>query len=393
MSFFSICDILYKYLKKVVHEKKIKIKSNQKRKGDKMVWNKGNYDLINDYLNEFCKSHDDEIYTDNITNFLNLSYSILEAVVNKDVYSNARFFSNKKLLASLPSTNLEHPLSGIEVLNLCNNFIVKYLSNGTINLKDSKENLSSGEEASNNYSIYKIDNSQLQREIDITLDYNYHDPVAIIHEFIHQLNLDENYALENKKEPAIRTLFTEGVSIYYETLMLRFMEEKGYDKKELAKVEHDRISNLFLHANQASQQLIFVRDYLYFGNIKDSSLEEAKRRNMITFPSLNIYQSISSMLALHISKESPANYDFFSSLYYVLGTSIAYWAIANDKEEMPVRMLKFNEDIATEKPVETALKHLGLKLNDNTNSLLKNAVEQEIIRNNKNLQEVSTIKK
>ena len=235
MSFFSICDILYKYLKKVVHEKKIKIKSNQKRKGDKMVWNKGNYDLINDYLNEFCKSHDDEIYTDNITNFLNLSYSILEAVVNKDVYSNARFFSNKKLLASLPSTNLEHPLSGIEVLNLCNDFIVKYLpgyqktwqkylSNGTINLKDSKENLSSGEEASNNYSIYKIDNSQLQREIDITLDYNYHDPVAIIHEFIHQLNLDENYALENKKEPAIRTLFTEGVSIYYETLMLRFME-------------------------------------------------------------------------------------------------------------------------------------------------------------------------
>lgn len=149
MPFFSICDILYKYLKKVVHEKKIKIKSNQKRKGDKMVWNKGNYDLINDYLNEFCKSHDDEIYTDNITNFLNLSYSILEAVVNKDVYSNARFFSNKKLLASLPSTNLEHPLSGIEVLNLCNDFIVKYLpgyqktwqkylSNGTINLKDSK---------------------------------------------------------------------------------------------------------------------------------------------------------------------------------------------------------------------------------------------------------------
>ena len=80
-------------------------------------------------------------------------------------------------------------------------------------------------------------------------------------------------------------------------------------------------------------------------------------------------------------------------MYYVLGTSIAYWAIANDKEEMPVRMLKFNEDIATEKPVETALKHLGLELNDNTNSLLKNAVEQEIIRNNKNLQEVSTIKK
>lgn len=369
-----------------------------------MVLNKGNYDLINDYLNEFCKSHDDEIYTDNITNFLNLSYSILEAVVNKDVYSNARFFSNKKLLASLPSTNLEHPLSGIEVLNLCNDFIVKYLpgyqkiwqkylSNGTINLKDSKENLSGEEEVSNNYSIYKIDNSQLQREIDITLDYNYHDPVAIIHEFIHQLNLDENYALENKKEPAIRTLFTEGISIYYETLMLRFMEEKGYDKKELAKVEHDRISNLFLHANQASQQLIFVRDYLYFGNIKDSSLEEAKRRNMITFPSLNTYQNISSMLALHISKESPATYDFFSSLYYVLGTSIAYWAIANDKEEMPVRMLKFNEDIATEKPVETALKHLGLELNDNTTSLLKNAVEQEIIRNNKNLQEVSTIKK
>lgn len=60
-----------------------------------MVLNKGNYDLINDYLNEFCKSHDDEVYTDNITNFLNLSYSILEAVVNKDVYSNARFFSNK----------------------------------------------------------------------------------------------------------------------------------------------------------------------------------------------------------------------------------------------------------------------------------------------------------
>ena len=171
------------------------------------------------------------------------------------------------------------------------------------------------------------------------------------------------------------------------------MEEKGYDKKELAKVEHDRISNLFLHANQASQQLVFVRDYLYFGNIKDSSLEEAKKRNMITFPSLNIYQNISSMLAVHISKENPANYDFFSSLYYVLGTSIAYWAIANDKEEMSGRMLKFNEDIATEKPVETALKHLGLKLNDNTNSLLKNAVEQEIIRNNKNLQEVSTIKK
>ena len=149
------------------------------------------------------------------------------------------------------------------------------------------------------------------------------------------------------------------------------------------KLNKNVISNLFLHANQASQQLIFVRDYLYFGNIKDSSLEEAKRRNMITFPSLNIYQNISSMLAVHISKENPTNYDCFSSLYYVLGTSIAYWA--NDKEEMPVRMLKFNEDIATEKPVETALKHLGLELNDNTNALLKNAVEQEVIRNNKNL--------
>lgn len=57
---------------------------------------------------------------------------------------------------------------------------------------------------------------------------------------------------------------------YFETLMYRFMEEQGYSKQEIAKVQFRRTQDYAKSVAQSIDGLMILRDYLIFGKISDT---------------------------------------------------------------------------------------------------------------------------
>lgn len=232
----------------------------------------------------------------------------------------------------------------------------------------------------------KKDN-QLFRKIDIELYHDYSDSAIIIHEFFHQLNISD---IQDSNENVSRTLFTEAVSIYFETLMYRFIEEEGYSKQEIARVQFKRTRNYAKMVAQSIDGLMILRDYQIFGKISDDNFRESAKYKLLHFDTKQTYQKIAGNFNNAIASKNEefniginCEFDIFKPFRYVIGTSLAYWSIQQDDSNMPWKMLMFIEDLAKDRDLDYAFSRFPLNPR-NLHSLIS-GVEKEMTRCSKNL--------
>lgn len=346
------------------------------------------YPELNEFLNSFCIYYDYPLYMDHISEYLSLSV-LASRMLSIDI-------SKGIIAGKIPKAELS--LSLDESLDLCNQFIKKYLDsyydkwqsylcNGVVDFLDEEQNMIDGKDSQGSWSLTSKKDNQLFREINIELKHDYSDPAVIIHEFLHQLNISDT---QDSNEIVSRSLFTEAVSIYFETLMYHFMEEQGYSKQEIAKVQFRRIQDYAKLVAQSIDGLMILRDYLFFGKISDTTFEESSKNNLLRFDTKQTYQKIASDFNNKIAaKKEKTNiginceFDIFKPFRYVIGTSLAYWAIEQEDSNMPWKMLTFNEDLANDRDLDYAFSRFPLNIG-NLYSLIS-GVEKEMIRCSKNL--------
>lgn len=330
------------------------------------------YQKLNDYLNDYCKNYNYSLYIDQIPYYLHLASEI-----NREFYET---FKNTKIdftrFEEKPSLTLE------ESMVLCDEFIKtnldeyydkwkEWLVNGVVSFTDKQQTIIDYEKARGSWArTFKEDNQDF-RSIEVELEHDYADPSIIIHEFLHQLNIGVLEEEGKVLETISRSLFTEGVSIYFETLMYRFMEDKGFSKEEIAKSQYERIKNLESATYAAIDGMILLRDYQYFGKITEDSFDEAKKYKLFSFSDKNIYQSVvdsvySKIEGLSSDDMSKGNYPFnpFIPFRYVIGTSLAYWAMSQEDSNMTWKMLQFNQDLLKDRDLDYAFSRFSLNLND-----------------------------
>lgn len=117
--------------------------------------------------------------------------------------------------------------------------------------------------------------------------------------------------------------------------------------------------------------MILLRDYQYFGKITEDSFDEAKKYKLFSFSDKNIYQSVvdsvySKIEGLSSDDMSKGNYPFnpFIPFRYVIGTSLAYWAMSQEDSNMTWKMLQFNQDLLKNRDLDYAFSRFSLNPND-----------------------------
>lgn len=364
------------------------------------------YRILNDYLNQYCLAFEQTGFLDYVSSFLRISIKINE-LVRKHYCSQP---NEKKAENDFLDEVCTKPLGGLETLDLCNQFIMRYMpkyhakwieyfQNGVLEFEDIDDALEQGKSPKGYISRHYFKNNQMYREIDISLKHDYCDPANVIHEFCHQLNLSGQGDTYN------RYLFSEMISIYFETLMFRFMEEKGYDSKEISKAQTFRIKNLLPASFNASDNFIFLRDFLLFGSVSDQSFLDSRKYGMLTFESLDGYRYIAQKKSFSLEQddvgvlqsneffEPNREVNAFYAFRYVLGTAISYYAISSMSDISPNKILAFNDCIYRGENMIDSLKVLHLNMDDESVQKILNGLEQEFIRHKSNLEREDNLKK
>lgn len=358
------------------------------------------YENLNQYLNSFFLYYNYPLYTDYLSEFLDLSI-----LSNQMIHNNIK---NWDLVEKSFDSNFS--LSLCESLDLCSDFIKtylgdyydtwkEYLTNGVIDFTDLEQIILEGDSPQLSFSLTGKDSCRFIRSIGVELRHDYLDPATIIHEFVHQLNVDESsFGMHNEILKVSESLFGEVESIYFETLMYRFMEERGYSKEAIASVQFSRISNFSKMCFDSIGELLLLRDYHIFGEISDNNWDEAKKLHILSFDTKMRYHDIATGVDQKIGAQEEeikvylgSDFNFFRSFIYVLGTTLAYWAISQNDRNMPWKMLQFNEDLAEDRDLEYSFSRLGLKF-DNLYCFVSDAF-MEITRCSKNLNYSSKKKK
>ena len=364
------------------------------------------YRILNDYLNQYCLAFEQTGFLDYVSSFLRISIKINE-LVRKHYCSQQ---NEKKAENDFLDEVCTKPLGGLETLDLCNQFIMRYMPkyhakwieyflNGVLEFEDIDDALEQGKSPKGNFSGHYFKNNQMYREVNISLNHNYRDPASIIHEFCHQLNLSEQ-----GNSPS-RYLFSEMISIYFDSLMFRFMEEKGYDSKEISKAQSSRIKDLLSASFDVSDSFIFLRDFLLFGSVSDQSFLDSRKYGMPTFGSVDDYRYIAQDMSFDLEQDGvpvlqsngvfkpKREVNAFLIFSYVLGTTISYYAISSMSDISPNKILAFNDCIYRGENMIDSLKMLHLNLDDESVQKILNGLEQEFIRHKSNLEREDNLKK
>lgn len=310
------------------------------------------YQKLNDYLNEYCLYYDDYLYMGYISEYVSLSVSVIGML--------ARNISIP-VFKDLDLVPCQH-VSLMETIGLCREFMQAYLPSysghfdewlrdGVIDFLDDEDSKGVA------FAGCKTKNGQVLKEINAGLAHTLVDSANIIHEYMHQMNYCD---IDDVNQTTVRTLFTEAVSIYFETLMFRFLEEKGYSKKEVAKAQYFRVSDYIRCANGGTPGLLLLRDYHLFGKIADGNFDEAMKLHLLSCRDKKTYQRVAESYERGSLKRKGApigpreEMDFFEPFRYVLGTTLAYWAISQNDSNMPWKWLQFNEDLIKDRDLDYA---------------------------------------
>lgn len=290
---------------------------------DKMIITQEKYDKINEYFNKFLLEFDkeeDSFFRDSLLIFVQFSD------VLKRMYSRT----------SIKLNSNQTKVSFVEILEIVNSFFididkkngsdyhskfVDLVNNGDLRFDfDSPDNLdrdSSSYCAHNNNHIW----------VNIAREHNYDDAVTLVHEFLHYTNVAS-------KDDWGHSVFTEAISIYFETQFKKYLLDKGISNDEFTLF--DRIGTTLKSSNVVSQIFIHLDSFIRFGNLNDSSYDDIIKYNL--FESKETYVGELNTLYDNIIKlEKNAGDDeekilhnmhrVVSNYRYVIGTILACYFI------------------------------------------------------------------
>ena len=320
---------------------------------------KEKYKIINDSLNEYCKRIDDTIYVEYIDLFFYLTLNTVKTIYENDILFKSSIEKYGSIYSYYNSRN--NYLSSVDSLNIVREFIKnkipnyldkfdEYINNGVLDLIDS-DNI---EEKDYSYSGFSDDN---KRDIHAVTKHNYDDLETIVHEFMHQINLEESADVKTT-----RLLLTEGISIYFEMLLFKYLEEKDYDFEEIYKVKKLRVIDCARISDEILTELTLIDSYIKLGSIDENTWKD--RKELCDFGWNNqegYYFEINNL----IGDKKEYNFKYINNIGYIIGTLIAFYAINSGDKEMTSKFIKLNE-LVNQEDFEYCLKYIGIDINNNS---------------------------
>lgn len=318
------------------------------------------YKELNETFNDYLLTIEGTFFYNHIAEFLSLAIKARKIITTSDpiLQDDPRIY---KLLN--PSYDeLTERLPYPETLEIVREYLKErlpqyidtfeeWLNNGTINiaidLEDPMEDI-------REHAGYKEDGNH--HYVNSVIRHNYFDPQGLIHEFIHCLNCPSQ-----TKAPSSRRLLTETVSIFFECDVLRFMQEKGYSSKEIAKVLHTRIEECNNLCSYLLTALLLLNTFKYTGSLSDESYEEAERLHLPRKAIKDNYLKDVDRVYESLQRTTePPNI----SAGYMIGIIIAFSSLAKEDPTMVDRFAMLNESLNSKSETE-CLQIIGINLNDN----------------------------
>lgn len=189
----------------------------------------------------------------------------------------------------------------------------------------------------------------------------FEDGAVIVHEFFHYLNDSEDII-------AVRDIFTEMISIYYELRYYQFLSTKGYVLNEYYNEIYDRINNSFDSANTLCFSSSALDIYDKTGNIDRKNIkfinEIRKTRKKNTRENRVLYKKDIGQI-INFSRDNEfvdIIGEFREDLSYVLGTLLAFYSL-NEPTLYDVKMKYINDNI-NNFSIEDVLNILDTKITD-----------------------------
>lgn len=313
--------------------------------------NKDNkYKIINNFLNDYARSVDGSFFLLNLPDIYLITRRMHDIIFGAwYALSNINFNNNKNTI----------DLSGLESIELTRNFIKEkcpiylekfetFLNNGCFDFVDIED-----ESVCDKKSVSGFLKEGHHREIKVVLEHNFRDPSTIIHEFFHQMNLDLS-----KGYRETRMLLTEGISIYFETLLFNFMEEKGYDVQEINRLRTFRIKDCYAICNDLLTETLLLDSYLKFGNINENTYKEREKYELYNWENEKYFDAETDwFLGFIEKKQSNPNVSY----RYILGTLIAFHSINSSDQNMTDKFIKLNDKV-NNKHLFECLKPIGIDM-------------------------------
>lgn len=314
------------------------------------------YNEINSVLNNYLSGIDGTPFYNNLNKFLLVAEEAGEIIYKKDpnLQGDPRVYKLlhpdfDELTKGLPYTEtiqiVEEYLS--ERLPQYKGIFEEYLSNGIINMAIDLDDSTQDRENRAGYHFHHY--------VNIVIEHNYSDPGVLLHEFMHCLNNPG----ENLTPPS-RKLLTEAISIFFESDLLLFMQEKGYNSKEIAKVLHSRLEECNYYCGSLPGKLLLLNTFKHIGALSDETYEIAEVLNLSRRGTRSGYlRDIDNLYKAIQSREEPPHI----SIGYMLGTIIAFSSLARNDNKMVDKFFLLNESVNS-KSVPECLKIIGINLDD-----------------------------
>lgn len=229
-----------------------------------------------------------------------------------------------------------------------------------------------------NNSSYIYNNSTKQKVININRYFSYDDVGTLIHEFMHYTNIQDKHTYNAR-------FLTEFISIYFQEYAKRYLIEK----KEINTEEintNSRIINFLLTNQKFNTYCLVLLAYNMLGDITPNTPVEMKNILGITDKTfekecLVVLEELEKDKATSLSNENAIEKmvnRFNTDYLYIVGTSLAFYALEHCKMEDIVRL---NEKINSEEyaymSIKEVLNTIGIKINIKT---LNEAIE--CVKNN-----------
>lgn len=320
----------------------------------------GKYDLINDTLNDYFIYIENTFLDRHIFDFFSLARKVEEIIDTNDtmykddqrVYrlTNPEYDKLSEYLSYSDTLQIVRDYLGEKLPQYVEKF-EECLSNGIINF--AVDQTDDCIEDSSNHNCYS--HERHLHHTNVVFEHNYNDPQTIIHEFMHHLNCPEV-----KNASLTRKLLTETISIFFECDILRYMQEKGYDETDIAKILHKRIEDTYSLLPRVMLDMAMLYNFKHLGNLSDNSLEDAQKLDLpIRRKSQEEYlRSIDDFNERIKHGNGPPHVP----LGYLIGTVIGLAYMQKDNPTLVEQFVKLNEMINFE-PTETCLKAIDIDLN------------------------------
>ena len=317
------------------------------------------YTKLNYYLNEICNylKKSDSFLLDNINRI-----ALLNDNFNSLIYKyNLNYEVKKNNLTFLDVYNLAREIIG----SIDESYLPIYdklISSGELDFGYDEDNYEG--------SLFReiVNGKYTQKIINIKREFNYHDVVVLIHEFIHYISYREDNIMFH--------YLCEFLAIYFETYAINYLVKKGIPKEEIDYLS--RFKSFKMNSNKLFDYEIILLVYNKFGNISDTSFDllekfyvkmpkESFQKDCKNF--YNILEAIKEKNKFKLQDKPDSLGEifceeyFFNDYQYILGTILAIYVFEFGNMKDVVYLNNHLEEFK-DKSVSEACLTMGVDLND-----------------------------